>query len=74
MESKVLPIESVLVVNEFLDVFPNDLPGVPPKKKIDFGIDLFLDTQPISIPPYRMAPVELKEQLRDLLEKSCITP
>ncbi|WMV45601.1 hypothetical protein MTR67_038986, partial [Solanum verrucosum] len=70
-------IELVPVVNEFLDVFPNDLPGVPPEREIDFGIDLFPDTQPISIPPYRMAPVELnelKEQLRDLLEKGFIRP
>ncbi|WMV46051.1 hypothetical protein MTR67_039436, partial [Solanum verrucosum] len=70
-------IESVLVVNEFFDVFPNDLPGVPPEREIDFGIDLLPDTQPISIPPYRMAPTELKElkeQLRDLLEKGFIRP
>ncbi|WMV45323.1 hypothetical protein MTR67_038708, partial [Solanum verrucosum] len=70
-------IESVPVVNEFFDVFPNDLPGVPPEREIDFGIDLLPDTQPISIPPYRIAPVELKElkeQLRDLLEKGFIRP
>ncbi|WMV25700.1 hypothetical protein MTR67_019085 [Solanum verrucosum] len=45
--------------------------------EIDFGIDLLPDTQPISIPPYRMAPAELKElkeQLRDLLEKGFIRP
>ncbi|XP_049381296.1 uncharacterized protein LOC125845822 [Solanum stenotomum] len=77
VESKTLPIESVPIVNEFLDVFPNDLPGVPPEREIDFGIDLLPDTQPISIPPYRMAPAELKElkeQLRDLLEKGFIRP
>ncbi|WMV41242.1 hypothetical protein MTR67_034627, partial [Solanum verrucosum] len=70
-------IESVPVVNEFFDVFPNDLPGVPPEREIDFGIDLLPDTQPISIPPYRMAPAELKElkeQLKDLLEKGFIRP
>ncbi|WMV33463.1 hypothetical protein MTR67_026848 [Solanum verrucosum] len=46
-------------------------------REIDFGIDLLPDTQPISIPPYRMAPTELKElkeQLRDLLEKGFIRP
>ncbi|MCF6774914.1 hypothetical protein L3H44_11015 [Corynebacterium sp. MC-12] len=77
VESKVLPIELVPVVNEFLDVFSNELPGVPPEREIDFGIDLLPDTQPISIPPYRMAPTELKElkeQLRDLLEKGFIRP
>ena len=44
------------VVNEFLDVFPDDLPGVPPPREIDFGIDLEPNTKPISIPPYKMAP------------------
>ena len=42
-------------MNEFLDVFPEDLPGVPPLREIDFGIDLEPDTKPISIPPYIMA-------------------
>ena len=51
---------SVLVVNEFQDLFPDDLPGVPPPWEIDFGIDLEPDTKQISVPPYRMAPVELK--------------
>ena len=70
-------IESVSVVNEFLDVFLEDLSGIPPEREIEFGIDLLPNTQPISIPPYRMAPAELKElkeQLKDLLEKSFIRP
>ncbi|KAH0698841.1 hypothetical protein KY284_013056 [Solanum tuberosum] len=59
------------------EVFPDDLPGVLPEREIDFGIDLLPDTQPISIPPYRMAPAELKElkeQLKDLLDKGFIRP
>ncbi len=70
-------LESVPVVNEFPEVFPEDLPRVPPEREIDFGIDLLPDTQPISIPPYRMAPAELKElkeQLKDLLDKGFIRP
>ncbi|MDE0547705.1 hypothetical protein, partial [Microbacterium sp. C7(2022)] len=62
-------------MSEFPDVFPEDLPGVPPDREIDFRIDVLPDTQPISIPPYRMAPAELKElkeKLRDLLEKGFI--
>ncbi|KAH0654401.1 hypothetical protein KY289_032079 [Solanum tuberosum] len=62
-------------VNEFPDVFLDDLPGIPPEREIDFGIDFLIDTQPISIPPYRMAPAELqelKEQLKDLLDKGFI--
>ena len=65
------------VVNEFLNVFPEDFPGVPPLRVIDFGIDLEVDTEPISIPPYRMALGELKDlkmQLKDLTDKSFIKP
>ncbi|XP_075100837.1 uncharacterized protein LOC142176647 [Nicotiana tabacum] len=51
-------LQSVLVVREFSEVFPDDLPGLPPKRIIDFGIDLMPGTQTISIPPYRMAPAE----------------
>ena len=51
--------------------------SIPPKWEIDFGINLLPDTNPISIPPYRMAPAELKElkaQLKDLLDKGFIRP
>lgn len=61
------------IVNEFL----NDLHSIPPERKIDFGINFLLDTQPIFIPPYRRALVklkELKEQLRNLLDKEFIRP
>ncbi|XP_070018077.1 uncharacterized protein [Nicotiana sylvestris] len=70
-------IENVPVVREFSDVFPEDLPGLPPVREIDFGIDLIPDTQPILIPPYRMAPAELRElkqKLQDLLDKGFIRP
>ena len=52
-------IDSVPLVNEFQDVFPDDLPRVPPLREIDFGIDLDPNTKSISILPYRMAPAEL---------------
>uniref|UniRef100_M0ZUK5 Gag-pol protein n=1 Tax=Solanum tuberosum TaxID=4113 RepID=M0ZUK5_SOLTU len=70
-------LESVPIVNEFLEVFPEDLPGIPPEREIDFSIDLLPDTQPIFIPPYCMAPAELKElkvQWKDLLDKGFIQP
>ena len=54
-------MDSVPAVNEFQYVFSDDLPRVPPPREIEFGIDLEPDTKPISIPPYRMAPAELKE-------------
>ncbi|XP_021744407.1 uncharacterized protein LOC110710423 [Chenopodium quinoa] len=69
--------ENIYVVNEFLDVFPKEIPGMPPKWAIDFTIELVLGTTPISKAPYRMAPAEiseLKEQLQDLLEKGYIRP
>ncbi|KAH0669565.1 hypothetical protein KY289_024058 [Solanum tuberosum] len=61
-------LQSIPVVNEFPDVFPEDLPGLPPEREVEFGIDVIPNTQPISIPQYRMAPAELrelKEQLKD---------
>jgi len=70
-------IDSVPVVREFSDVFPSDLPGMPPDRDIDFCIDLDPGTHPISIPSYRMAPTELKElkeQLQELLDKGFIRP
>ena len=70
-------LESVPVVCEFPGVFRKDLPRVSLEREIDFGIDLLLDTQAISISPYRMAPAEhkeLKTQLKDLLDKDFIRP
>ena len=77
LDFKVPPIELVLVVMEFPEVFPDDLLGIHSEWEIDFGIDLWLDIQPISIPPYWMAPTELKElksQLKDFLDKCYIQP
>ena len=61
LDHDVPSIDSVPVVNEFLDVFPEDFPGVHPPRDIDFGINLEPNTKPILISPYRMAPAELKE-------------
>ncbi|XP_070046048.1 uncharacterized protein [Nicotiana tomentosiformis] len=76
-ESDPLALQYVPVVREFPEVFSDDLPELSPERIIDFGIDLMPDTQPISIPPYRMAPTELnelREQLKDLLDKGFIRP
>ena len=54
-------LSQFIVICEFPEVSPEDIPGVPPEREIDFGIDILPDTQPISIPLYRMAPAELKE-------------
>ncbi|WRX09990.1 Reverse transcriptase domain - like 10 [Theobroma cacao] len=74
---KVGNVSQVSVVKEFVDVFPEELPGLPPEWEIEFCIDLIPDTRPISIPPYRMALAELKElkdQLEDSLDKGFIRP
>ena len=73
----VLELENVPVVNEFPDVFPEELPGLPPDREVEFKIDTIPGTEPISKAPYRMAPVEMKElatQLQDLLDKGIIRP
>ena len=54
-------ISDVPVAYEFPDVFLDELPGLPPHKEIKFYIDVVSDIAPISMPPYRMAPTELKE-------------
>ena len=54
-------VENVSVVCEFLDVFREELPGLPPEREIEFCIDVVPGTDPISMPPYRMAPAELKK-------------
>ncbi|CAM8990652.1 unnamed protein product [Rhodiola kirilowii] len=60
-QSQTLTVNSVPIVFEFMDVFPEDLPGLPPVRDVEFCIDLVPGTEPISIPPYRMAPAELRE-------------
>ena len=58
-------------------MFPEDLPGNPLEREIDFGIDLLQNNQPIFIPPYRMALAELmklKEKLKENLDKGFIRP
>ena len=55
-----LKLEDILVVRNFLDVFPEELSSLPPEMEVEFTIDLVLGTTPISKTPYRMAHVELK--------------
>ncbi|KAG5536042.1 hypothetical protein RHGRI_023734 [Rhododendron griersonianum] len=76
-ESGVTTLQDIPIVNEFPDVFPEDLPGLLVDREIEFVIDLVPGTQPISKTPYRMAPLELKElkvQLQELLDKGFIKP
>ncbi|XP_070057422.1 uncharacterized protein [Nicotiana tomentosiformis] len=65
-------IHSVPVVWGFSDVFPFDIPGMPPNRDIYFCIDLAQGTKPISVPSYCMALKDLKEQLEMLLVKGFV--
>ncbi|XP_052723874.1 uncharacterized protein LOC128193804 [Vigna angularis] len=65
------------VVVEFADVFPEEIPGLPPQREVEFTIDLVTTAAPISVQPYRMSPAELadlKEQIEELIEKKFIRP
>ncbi|CAA0831732.1 Unknown protein, partial [Striga hermonthica] len=69
--------ERVSIVCEYLDVFPDDLPGGPPDRQVEFTIDLIPGAGPVSKAPYRMAPKELQElkaQIQELLKLGFIRP
>jgi len=53
------------VVREFFDVFPDEVPDLPPSREIEFSIDLVPGAGPLSIAPYRMAPAELQRRLHN---------
>jgi hypothetical protein len=68
-------LEVIRVVSEFPDMFPKDLPGMPPERKVEFAIELEPRTAPISKRAYRVSGqelVELKKQIDELLEKGYI--
>ncbi|KAL0544306.1 hypothetical protein IC582_019419 [Cucumis melo] len=70
-------LSSEPVVRDYPDVFPEELPGLPPHREVEFAIELEPGTVPISRASYRMAPAELKElkvQLQELLDKGFIRP
>jgi hypothetical protein len=71
------PVERIPVVCDYQDVFPDELPGMPPDRDIEFVIELQPGTAPISKRPYRMPPAELaelKKHLQELLDKGFICP
>eukprot|EP00253_Pinus_taeda_P034845 PITA_34845 len=68
-------LENISVVHEFADVFPEEIPGLPPKRNLDFTIELVPGATPVSRAPYRMSVpelTELKMQLQELLDKKYI--
>jgi len=75
--TNVTEVKNIPVVRDFLDVFPEDLPGLPPDRDVQFSIELKPGTALISRRAYRMAPkelAELKTQLQELLQKGFIQP
>jgi hypothetical protein len=75
--TKVIALEDIRVVQDYPDVFPKELPGMPPDREIEFLIELLSGTPPISKRPYRMTVielVELKKQIAKLQTKGFIRP
>ncbi|GJW43450.1 putative reverse transcriptase domain-containing protein [Tanacetum coccineum] len=70
-------LEDVPIVKDFPEVFPEDLPGLPPTRQVEFQIDLVPGAAPVARAPYRLAPSEMKElseQLKELSDKGFIRP
>jgi hypothetical protein len=70
-------IEDIEIVNEYPDVFPDELPGMPPERDIEFIIELLPRIAPIAKRPYRMGVnelAELKKQIRELQDKGYVQP
>nr|GEY28441.1 putative reverse transcriptase domain-containing protein [Tanacetum cinerariifolium] len=75
--SKEKQLEDALVIRDFPEVFPDELPGLPPPRQVEFRIDLIPSDAHVARAPYRLAPSkvkELSEQLQDLSEKGFIRP
>ncbi|GKD44188.1 putative reverse transcriptase domain-containing protein, partial [Tanacetum coccineum] len=70
-------LEDVPIIREFPEVFPDDLPGLPPARQVEFQIDLVPGAAPVARTPYRLAPAELQElstQLQELSDRGFIRP
>ncbi|GJS43165.1 putative reverse transcriptase domain-containing protein [Tanacetum coccineum] len=70
-------LEDVPIVREFPKVFPEDLPGLPPARQVEFQIDLVPGAAPVARAPYRLAPAEMQElstQLQELSDRGFIRP
>jgi hypothetical protein len=72
-----LKLEDIHVIRDYPDVFPDEMPRVPPERAIEFKIELQPGTAPVVKAPSKMSPVEMKElkvQLQELLDKGYIRP
>ncbi|GKC47331.1 putative reverse transcriptase domain-containing protein [Tanacetum coccineum] len=76
-KSKEKRLKDVLTVRDFLEVFPEDLPGLPPIRQVEFQIDLVPGAAPVARAPYRLAPSKMEElsaQLQELSDKAFKIP
>ncbi|KAI3754801.1 hypothetical protein L1987_54592 [Smallanthus sonchifolius] len=70
-------LQDIPIIRDFPEVFPKDLPGLPPPRQVEFRIDLVPGTTPVAKAPYRLAPSEMQElasQLQELSFKGFIRP
>ncbi|GKF33116.1 hypothetical protein Tco_0106316, partial [Tanacetum coccineum] len=70
-------LKDIPIVQDFPEVFPEDLPSLPPTRQVEFQIDLVPGVAPVVRAPYRLAPSEMKElseQLKELSDKGFIRP
>ncbi|GJW81364.1 putative reverse transcriptase domain-containing protein [Tanacetum coccineum] len=68
-ESKEKRLKDVPTVRDFPEVFPEDLPGLPPIRQVEFQIDLVPGAAPVARAPYRLAPSEMEELIDDLFDQ-----
>ncbi|GJS36145.1 putative reverse transcriptase domain-containing protein [Tanacetum coccineum] len=68
-KSKEKQLEEVPIVQDFPELFPEDLPGIPPTRQVEFQIDLISGAAPVARAPYRLAPSEMKELIDDLFDQ-----
>ncbi|KAI3810891.1 hypothetical protein L1987_20522 [Smallanthus sonchifolius] len=76
-EDKKRSVQDIPIVRDFPEVFPDDLPGLPPVRQVEFRIDLVPGANPVAKAPYRLAPSEMQElasQLQELADKGFIRP
>ena len=77
MSQETKDIKNIQVVCDFHDIFPEELPGLPPQRQVKFRIDLDPGATPVSKSPYRLAPAEMQElsgKLNEFLSKGFIIP
>ncbi|XP_076920073.1 uncharacterized protein LOC143581096 [Bidens hawaiensis] len=74
-KAKERKLEDIPFVRDFTEVFPEDLPGLPPERQVEFRTDLVQDAAPVAKSPYRLAPSEMQElsnQLQEILDKGFV--